>query len=97
VKALGPIEVGYCARPGGEVDLRLIHRTKISRVKPAPWREKNWPTRFMPRHRDDGGSRGASRPRRAQTVTTAESCTGGLVASRITNVSHSSEMFRYGW
>ena len=32
-----------------------------------------------------------------RTVATAESCTGGLVASRITNVSLSSEMFRYGW
>jgi len=32
-----------------------------------------------------------------KTVATAESCTGGAVASRITNVSHSSEMFRYGW
>jgi len=34
---------------------------------------------------------------RTKTVTTAESCTGGSVANRITNVSHSSEMFRYGW
>ncbi len=32
-----------------------------------------------------------------KTVATAESCTGGSVANRITNVSHSSEMFRYGW
>ena len=32
-----------------------------------------------------------------KTIATAESCTGGLIASRITNVSHSSEVFRYGW
>ena len=32
-----------------------------------------------------------------KTVATAESCTGGLVANRITNVSRSSEMFTYGW
>jgi nicotinamide-nucleotide amidase len=32
-----------------------------------------------------------------KTVATAESCTGGAVASRITDVSHSSEMFSYGW
>jgi PncC family amidohydrolase len=31
------------------------------------------------------------------TVTTAESCTGGMIASAITEVPGASQVFRYGW
>ncbi len=97
VKALGEIEVGYCARPG-EVDLRLLGpdadlveraaelaRAKLGDVVYTEGLESMEAT--------------VVRLARAagKTVATAESCTGGLVASRITNVSLSSEMFRYGW
>src|SRR5476651_1226151 len=97
VKALGPVEVGYCARPG-EVDLRLIApdenlvrkaadlaRAKLGDVIYAEGVETM--EQVVVRLARAAG----------KTVATAESCTGGLVASRITNVSGSSEMFRYGW
>ena len=97
VKALGPIEVGYCARPG-EMDLRLIAADeKLVQQAAAMVREKLGDAVYA-----EGGEtmeQAVVRLARAagKTVATAESCTGGLVASRITNVSGSSEMFRYGW
>ena len=35
--------------------------------------------------------------RAGQTLVTAESCTGGLIANRLTDVSGASEVFRYGF
>jgi nicotinamide-nucleotide amidase len=97
VKALGPVEVGYCARPG-EVDLRLIApEASLARKAADLARAKLGDAIY---------AEGAATMEEVvvllaraagKTVATAESCTGGLVASRITNVSHSSEMFRYGW
>jgi len=97
VKALGPIEVGYCARPG-EVDLRLIGPDPALVQKAADLARAKLGGAIYA----EGGATMEETvvllARTAgKTVATAESCTGGLVASRITNVSHSSEMFRYGW
>lgn len=33
----------------------------------------------------------------SMTITTAESCTGGYIASTLTNVEHSSQALKYGW
>ena len=44
VKALGPVEVGYCARPG-EVDLRLIGaEEKLVQKAAVRWLAPNWAT-----------------------------------------------------
>jgi nicotinamide-nucleotide amidase len=97
VKALGPVEVGYCARPG-EVDLRLIAPDEnLVRKAAALARGKLGDAIYA-----EGGEtmeQVVVRLARAagKSVATAESCTGGLVASRITDVPGSSEMFRYGW
>jgi nicotinamide-nucleotide amidase len=97
VKALGPVEIGYCARPG-EVDLRLIAPDKnLVRKAAALARGKLGDAIYA----EDGETMEQAVVRLARatgkSVATAESCTGGLVASRITNVPGSSEMFRYGW
>jgi nicotinamide-nucleotide amidase len=97
VKALGPVEVGYCARPG-EVDLRLIAPDKNLVEKAAALARGELADAIYAEGVETMEEVVVRLARTAgKTVATAESCTGGLVASRITNVSHSSEMFRYGW
>jgi nicotinamide-nucleotide amidase len=98
VKALGPVEVGYCARPGGEVDLRLIAPDEnLVRQAGELARAKLGDAIYA--EGLETMEQVVVRLARAanKTVATAESCTGGLVSNRITNVPGSSEMFRYGW
>jgi len=92
----GDIEVGYCAR-SNEVDLRLIASAAIlDEVEPLVLaavgkrlvsktgeRLEAWVVREL--------------IRQGLTVTTAESCTGGLLAHRITNISGASEIFPLGF
>jgi nicotinamide-nucleotide amidase len=97
VRALGPIEVGYCARPG-EVDLRLIAGDPAL-VHQAAALARSLLGDVI--YAEQGETMEQAVVRLAstagKTVATAESCTGGLVASRLTNVSGSSAIFRYGW
>jgi len=99
VKGRGDVELGYCARPN-EVDVRLITRGSEA-AKLADELE----TRI--RKRLGGIIFGGENDRledvvvrelirQKLTLATAESCTGGLLASRITNVSGSSEVFMEG-
>lgn len=90
------LEIGYCARPN-EVDFRLIGPPSLL-------------DEFEPEVLDaleeflvstDGDNLEevvVARLRETRrTVATAESCTGGLLANRITNVSGASEIFGAGW
>jgi nicotinamide-nucleotide amidase len=95
--ALGPVEVGYCARPG-EVDLRLIAPDEALLARAVALARGTVADSMY----TEGGElleeavvRIARE--RGKTIATAESCTGGMVASRITNVPGSSAVFRYGW
>ena len=97
IKAMGPVEVGYCAR-AGEVDLRLI-ASEENLVRAAADLARKKLDSAIYAEGTETMEEAVVRLARAsgKTVATAESCTGGLVANRITNVSGSSEMFRYGW
>jgi nicotinamide-nucleotide amidase len=94
--ARGDLEVGYCARPN-EVDFRLIGPKEILDEVDPLVREavgENLVTEGEDALEevvmDLLKSRGA-------TIVTAESCTGGLLASRITDIPGASEVFLQGF
>ena len=90
------LEVGYCARPN-EVDFRLIGaREVLDAVEPRV-------IQILGSNLVSASGEGieewivAELKRRSLTLATAESCTGGLLASRITDVPGASEVFREGF
>ena len=94
--AIPGLEYGYCARIG-EVDLRLIgSEGSISAARDLALAS-------FGKHliSDDGSSLESTLIRllreKGMTLATAESCTGGLIANRLTNVPGSSEAFTHGW
>lgn len=90
------LEYGYCARIG-EVDLRLIGPPEAISAG------RDLALNSFGRHliSDDGSSLEATVVRllreKAAKLATAESCTGGLTANRLTNVPGASEIFTHGW
>jgi nicotinamide-nucleotide amidase len=97
VLKIAPFEVGYCSRPG-EVDFRLISLDpalldKADAVVRATLKNAVYGLADTPL--EQVVVELAARSRR--TVATAESCTGGLVANRLTNVPGSSAVFKFGW
>jgi len=93
---IGGIELGYCARPG-EVDLRIIgERSALDRAE-AIISAGLGASVFS----SDGGSLEEVVVKlltdRKQTLAVAESCTGGFLAHRITNVPGASAVFLAGY
>jgi nicotinamide-nucleotide amidase len=90
------IEIGYCARPG-EVDLRIIgERSALDQAE-----EIITAGLGASIFSSDGGSLEEVVVRlltgRRQTLAVAESCTGGFLAHRITNVPGASAVFLAGY
>ncbi len=90
------IELGYCARPG-EVDLRILGDTQQLHQAEQKVQEK------FGRHIVSSDERTLEKVvvdllhARGQTLATAESCTGGMIAHRVTNVAGASHVFHCGY
>ncbi|MGC2627332.1 MAG: nicotinamide-nucleotide amidohydrolase family protein [Candidatus Udaeobacter sp.] len=96
VLAIPGIELGYCARPG-EVEVRIIGQPDAIQTADAIIRDELGASIFS----ENGEALEEVIVRllkqRNQTLATAESCTGGLIANKITNVSGASEVFLAGY
>jgi len=96
VLAIQGIELGYCARPG-EVEVRIVGRPDAIQTAEAIIRDKLGVSIFS--DNDEMLEEVVVRllKQRKQTLATAESCTGGLIANKITNVSGASQVFLAGY
>ena len=96
VLAIPGIELGYCARPG-EVEVRVIGQPDAIQTADAVIRDELGVSIFS--DNDEALEEVVVRllKQRKQTLATAESCTGGLIANKITNVSGASEVFLAGY
>jgi len=96
VLAIPGIELGYCARPG-EVEVRIIGQPDAIRTADAVIRDELGVSIFS--DNDEALEEVVVKLLKQQneTLATGESCTGGLIANKITNVSGASEVFVAGY
>ena len=96
VLAIPGIELGYCARPG-EVEVRIIGQPDAIRTADAVIRAELGISIFS--DNDEALEEVVVKLLKQQneTLATGESCTGGLTANKITNVSGASEVFVAGY
>jgi nicotinamide-nucleotide amidase len=90
------LEVGYCARPG-EVDLRLLGPAEVLERATELVMERLGAAIFTRDLRSLEEVVVATLTAQGTTLATAESCTGGAIANRITNVAGASEIFLAGY
>jgi len=96
VLAIQGIELGYCARPG-EVDVRIIGQARAIEQADGIIRSTLGPSIFSISDETLEEVIVKLLTRRNQTLASAESCTGGLIANRITNVPGASRVFVAGY
>ncbi len=97
VAGLADIELGYCAKMG-EVEVRIVSRL-ASATDEAELRIREALGNHIFGTGDDRLEEVVVKMLTAarKTIAVAESCTGGLIANRLTNVSGSSAVFLNGW
>lgn len=90
------LEVGYCARPG-EVDVRLIGEDEAIQAGRNRLLESFEAACFSENGMSLEEVVVGQLAERKWTLTTAESCTGGMIANRVTNVAGASVVFERGF
>lgn len=97
LQELGKFEFGYCAR-SGEVDFRLITHDPTALDKAAPLIEgKIGEALYALGDQSLESVVIELAKKKNKKIATAESCTGGFVAHRLTNVPGASSVLEYGW
>jgi nicotinamide-nucleotide amidase len=96
VLAIPGIELGYCARPA-EVDVRIVGKAKAVEEADAIIRSTLGSSIFSVADETLEEVVVKLLVERNQTLAVAESCTGGLLANRITNVPGASAVFLAGY
>jgi nicotinamide-nucleotide amidase len=96
VMAIPGIELGYCARPG-EVDVRIVGEPSVVETADSTIASLLGPAIFSTNDEMLEEVIVKLLTARKETLGLAESCTGGLLANRITNVPGSSEVFLAGY
>src|SRR5216110_724557 len=96
VLAIPGIELGYCARPG-EVEVRIIGKADAIEQAGAIIRSTLGVSIFSTANENLEEVIVKLLIQRNETMATAESCTGGLIANRITNVPGASSVFIAGY
>jgi nicotinamide-nucleotide amidase len=90
------IELGYCARPG-EVDVRILGEAKAAERADSIVRRELGSAIFSTIDQTLEEVLVELLTSRKETVAVAESCTGGLLAHRLTNVAGASAVFLAGY
>jgi nicotinamide-nucleotide amidase len=97
LREIGATEIGYCAR-AGEVDLRLISSDKALLQKADQIITGHFQEAIYSLGTESMEEVVVRLARsKGIQISTAESCTGGLIAHRLTLVSGSSDVFGFGW
>jgi nicotinamide-nucleotide amidase len=96
ILAIPDIELGYCSRPG-EVDLRIIGKAVAVAEAESILRGALGNAIYSSGKEELEQVVVRLLIERNETATTAESCTGGLLANRLTNVPGASKMFVGGF
>ena len=94
--AIPGIELGYCARPG-EVEVRILGEAQAIEQADGIVRSALGPSIFSTGEETLEEVVVKLLAKRNQTLASAESCTGGLIANRITNVPGASRVFVAGY